>query len=186
MRREKGEEGGVLGKWREDMTYKTFKQPFPRSRATRHNIPNLILQLRELEAFLDFRGRHCYNQKHVSLSSFALHFYFPALGQGGKCVGTWKCRGRPTTRDILLICKHEQQRLFHFSIQDDAMEFLPRFIDAGAVVGVDDEDETLCSCIVTAQVSISLLLVHQSRNIRSRMTEGVKRERRGRVKVPEK
>lgn len=48
-----------------------------------------------------------------------------------------------TSRYILLIGKHQQQRLLHLSIQYDAMELLSRLVDSGAVVRVDDEDEAL-------------------------------------------
>lgn len=45
-----------------------------------------------------------------------------------------------TSGYILLISKHKQQRLFHLPVQNDAVEFLPRFVYSRAVVGVDDED----------------------------------------------
>lgn len=52
-------------------------------------------------------------------------------------------RGWSTSRYILLIRKDKQQGLFHLPVQNYAMEFLPRFVYSCAVVGVDDEDQSL-------------------------------------------
>lgn len=55
--------------------------------------------------------------------------------------------GRPfTSWYILLVGEDEQQSLFHLPVEDDPVEFLPRFVDSGAVVGVDDEDQALRAC----------------------------------------
>ena len=51
-----------------------------------------------------------------------------------------------TSAEILLVRKHQQQRILHFSVLDNPCEFLLGLVDTGAVVGVDDEDETLGAC----------------------------------------
>jgi len=51
-----------------------------------------------------------------------------------------------TSAEILLVRKHQQQRILHFSVLDNPCEFLLGLVDAGAIVGVDDEDETLGAC----------------------------------------
>ena len=64
------------------------------------------------------------------------------------------CQSRPranyacihTSLEILLVRKHQQQRVLHFPILNNPCEFCPRLVDAVAVVGIDDEDETLSSC----------------------------------------
>jgi hypothetical protein len=49
---------------------------------------------------------------------------------------------------ILLVRKYQQQRILHFPVLDDTGELGTGFIDTVAVVGVNDEDETLGSCVV--------------------------------------
>jgi hypothetical protein len=48
-----------------------------------------------------------------------------------------------TSLQILLVRKHQQQRILHFSILDDPRELRPRLVDTVAVIRVDDEDKTL-------------------------------------------
>jgi hypothetical protein len=57
-----------------------------------------------------------------------------------------------TSRQILLVGKHQQQRILHFPVLDDPCELGPRLLDAVAVVRVDDEDESLGSCALLAAV----------------------------------
>lgn len=40
-------------------TYQTLEESFARCSAARHDVPDLILQLCELQPLLDFGGRHC-------------------------------------------------------------------------------------------------------------------------------
>jgi hypothetical protein len=53
-----------------------------------------------------------------------------------------------TSWQILLVRKHQQQRILHFPVLDDARELRPCLVDAVAVVGVDDEDQALCTCSI--------------------------------------
>jgi hypothetical protein len=57
-----------------------------------------------------------------------------------------------TSRQILLVGKHQQQRILHFPVLNDPCEFGPRLLDAVAVVRVDDEDEALGSCALLVGV----------------------------------
>ena len=52
-----------------------------------------------------------------------------------------------TSGYILLVREDEQQSLFHLSIQYNPVKLLSCFVNSGAIVGVDDEDEALCSYI---------------------------------------
>jgi hypothetical protein len=52
-----------------------------------------------------------------------------------------------TSCQILLVRKHQQQRVLHFAVLDDAGELGPRFLNPALVVGVDDEDKTLSACV---------------------------------------
>lgn len=45
-----------------------------------------------------------------------------------------------TPLEILLVGKHEQQRILHFSVLDDARKFGSCLVDTIAVVGVNNED----------------------------------------------
>jgi hypothetical protein len=55
-----------------------------------------------------------------------------------------------TSLEILLVCKHQQQRIFHFPVLDDPCEFRPCLVDTITVIRVDDEDKTLSSYIVVS------------------------------------
>jgi hypothetical protein len=50
-----------------------------------------------------------------------------------------------TSWQILLVRKHQQQRILHFPVLDDPRELRFRLVDAAAVIGVDDEDKALGS-----------------------------------------
>jgi hypothetical protein len=60
-----------------------------------------------------------------------------------------------TSCQILLVGKHQQQSILHFPVLDNPCEFGPRLLDAVAVVGVDDEDETLGSCALLVSLFAS-------------------------------
>lgn len=62
-----------------------------------------------------------------------------ARGRGG---GGEVCK-EPTFFQILLVGKDEEERVLHFAVVDDAVKLLAGLVYAGAVGGVDDEDETL-------------------------------------------
>ena len=64
-----------------------------------------------------------------------------ALGEGERERGS---RER-TTVEILLVGQHEKQTVAHFPVVDDAVEFGPGLVNAGAVGGINDEDEPLSS-----------------------------------------
>jgi hypothetical protein len=55
-----------------------------------------------------------------------------------------------TSLQILLVCKHQQQRILHFPVLDDTGELGTGLIDTVAVVRVDDEDQTLSACDLLA------------------------------------
>ena len=65
---------------------------------------------------------------------------------GGKRGKGWEERrlgegeGIRTAGYVLLVGEDEEEGFFHFAVEDYAVEFLAGFVDAGAVVGVDDED----------------------------------------------
>lgn len=63
-----------------------------------------------------------------------------------------------TTLDILLVGENEQQRILHFSVLDDPRQFALRLLDSVAVVGVDDEDQTLGTAEVVAPEGSDLVL----------------------------
>jgi hypothetical protein len=48
-----------------------------------------------------------------------------------------------TSAEILLVRKHQQQRILHFPVLDDPCELRPCLVDAVAVVRVDNEDKAL-------------------------------------------
>lgn len=51
----------------------------------------------------------------------------------------------PTTRNILLVRKYQQQRILHFAILYYSRQFAPRLLESIAIVAVDDKDQTLCA-----------------------------------------
>lgn len=51
-----------------------------------------------------------------------------------------------TSWEILLVRKHQQQRILHFPVLNDTGQLCPRLIDSIAVIGVDNKDEALCAC----------------------------------------
>lgn len=53
------------------------------------------------------------------------------------------CREKLTIREILLVGKDKKQAILHFTVVDDAVEFLSSFIHAGTIRRVDDEDQAL-------------------------------------------
>lgn len=52
-----------------------------------------------------------------------------------------------TTGHVLLVRKHEQQRVLHFPILNDARQLGAGLVYPVAILGVDDENETLCAYI---------------------------------------
>ena len=59
-------------------------------------------------------------------------------------------RQRPglTIWQILLVCKDEQQALFHLSVVEDLVQLCPCLVDAFPVCRIDNKDETLCASVV--------------------------------------
>lgn len=49
-----------------------------------------------------------------------------------------------TSRQILLIRKHQQQTILHFPILNNPVQLLSRLIDTISVIRVNDENQTLC------------------------------------------
>lgn len=48
----------------------------------------------------------------------------------------------------MFVCKDEKETVLHFSVAENAMEFLTGFIDSLTVARVDNEDETLGAGVV--------------------------------------
>ena len=65
-----------------------------------------------------------------------------------------------TSFDVLLVRKHQQQRVFHFSVQYYPMQLLPGLVDTRTIKRVDDEDETLCACMTGQKPSHHPVLSH--------------------------
>lgn len=63
-----------------------------------------------------------------------------------------------TSCDILLVGKHQQQRILHFAILNDTRQLVLRLGDPIAVVAVDNEDETLGAREVVAPQRSDLVL----------------------------
>lgn len=80
-------------------TYQSLEQAFSRCSTTRHNIPEPVVELCELESFLDFGRRHCW------------------LHRSEQVMRDWMLAH--TSWNILLVGKDEQQGFLHLSIKDD-------------------------------------------------------------------
>lgn len=63
-----------------------------------------------------------------------------------------------TARNVLLVRKHEEKRVAHFPVLDDAREFGAGLVHAVAVVAVDDKDESLRAGKVVAPERTNLVL----------------------------
>lgn len=48
-----------------------------------------------------------------------------------------------TSLDILLVSENKQQCFFHFTVKDNSVEFLARFIDTTAIIRINNEDQPL-------------------------------------------
>lgn len=59
---------------------------------------------------------------------------------------------------ILLVCKHKQERVLHFAVSDDAVEFLAGLVDSCAVGRVHYEYQTLSSRKVVTPEGTNLFL----------------------------
>lgn len=97
-----------MTKGEDKSTYQALEQPLPRRGAAGHHVPDLIFELCEFEALLDFVGRHCcLKQGNEGLSARG---YFDgesnrwALERGGQK----RERRESTSRYILLIGKYQQ------------------------------------------------------------------------------
>lgn len=53
-------------------------------------------------------------------------------------------------RQVHLVGKHQQQNILQALVLQDAVQFLAGLVDAGAVAGVDDEDQALRALEVVA------------------------------------
>jgi hypothetical protein len=60
-----------------------------------------------------------------------------------------------TSRQILLVGKHQQQSILHFPVLNNPCEFGPRLLDAVAIVRVDNEDEALSPCALLVNLCAS-------------------------------
>jgi hypothetical protein len=69
-----------------------------------------------------------------------------------------RARARLTSAQVLLVGKDEQQTLAHLAVADDAVQLLPRLVDALAVLRVDDEDEALRARVVVPPERTNLVL----------------------------
>lgn len=59
---------------------------------------------------------------------------------------------------VLLVCKHEEQSVLHFTVGNNAVQFLSGLVDSGLVSRVNNEDETLGAGKVVAPEGADLFL----------------------------
>ena len=63
-----------------------------------------------------------------------------------------------SARDVLLVGEDKEQRFFHLTVENDAVQLLSRLVYPCAVVGVDDEDEALGAGEVVTPERADLIL----------------------------
>lgn len=63
-----------------------------------------------------------------------------------------------TSWKILLVCKDEKEALPHFSVSDDSMKLLSRFVNSVAVLAVDDENQSLGARVIVSPQRPDLVL----------------------------
>ena len=76
-------------------------------------------------------------------------------GEGREKVQTAR---QHTSRQILLVCKHEEQTIFHLPITQNPMQLLFRLVYPLPILAVHDEHETLCSGVVVSPQWSNLVL----------------------------
>lgn len=63
-----------------------------------------------------------------------------------------------TSRQILLVGKHEEQAILHLPVAKNPVKLLLRLVDPLPILAVHDKDETLCSSIVVSPERSNLVL----------------------------
>ena len=63
-----------------------------------------------------------------------------------------------TSRQILLVCKHEEQTVLHLPITQNPMQLLFRLVYPLSILAVHDEHETLCPSVVVSPQRSNLVL----------------------------
>jgi hypothetical protein len=67
-------------------------------------------------------------------------------------------RRQHTSRQVLLVCKHEEQAFLHLPIAQNPMQLLFRFVYPLPILAVHDEDETLRSGVIMSPQRSNLVL----------------------------
>lgn len=113
----------------------TFEDAFAGGSTARLHFPDVILSHDvEVECIGDVFGGHCY-MRDIGQQT----------GCGRLCQGSLKQEEVYvlTSINVLLVGKNKQQRISHFTILNDARQFIPRLLYPVAVVAVNDKDEAL-------------------------------------------
>ena len=78
-------------------------------------------------------------------------------------------RRQRTSSNILLVRKHQKERIFHFSVIDNAMQLLSRLVYAIAITRIDNEDQALGAYTSLASISTfdsaSHVVTYQRNNV---------------------
>lgn len=97
------------------------------SRATGLDFPGMVLGYPcKIQRIRDFFWSHCYPQRSTC-KPLSIQYMSAVL----------------TSWNILLVRKHQQQRIFHFAILNNPRQLAPRLVYPVAVVAVNDEDKAL-------------------------------------------
>lgn len=104
------------------------------------DIPRPVAHPVQSKLLCDFCGRH----------SCAQHVQSGWQATGGA--------GRLTTWQILLVCKHKQQALFHLPVAQYPVELLLCLVYSFAILAVHDEHQSLGAGVVVAPERTNLVL----------------------------
>lgn len=81
-------------------------------------------------------------------------------------------RRERTSSNILLVRKHQKERIFHFSVIDNAMQLLSGLVYAVAITRVDNEDQALGAFTSLASISTfdsASLVTYQRNNVSTKV-----------------
>lgn len=130
-------------------TYQTLENAGAVCCDTRCNIPQLVLQLGQLELLGDFLGAQvCGAIGLVRGKGVWVEHWASARGSG---------EGH-TAWDILLVGKDQKQRVLHFAIVDNLVQLRASLLEAGGITRVHNEDKALCAGVVVSPERANLVL----------------------------
>jgi hypothetical protein len=120
----------------------TFKETIARKGVARMAVPRAVTHFQKTELLGNLSRTHCCRKTFSIQLDISQKRYERLL----------------TARQVLLVGKYEEKALLHLPVCENPVKFLLGLVDTISVLGIDNEHEALCSCVVVPPERSDLVL----------------------------